>query len=90
MGSYKPGGSSQWLSRPGARRGAEIAPGPFSPGRSPNPPCRSPGDGLSTVSAVVAGYAVAQGLGILLPRYRYQVTSTLAMLNLEPDQRCPA
>jgi hypothetical protein len=26
-------------------------------------------------------YAVAQGLGILLPRYRYRVTGTLAMLN---------
>jgi hypothetical protein len=67
-----------WLSRPGARcQGCSRS---VSPGRSPNPPCRSPGNGLSTVSAVRRSYAIAQGLGILLPRYRCRVTGTLAML----------
>ena len=51
----------RWLSRPGAR--CRDCSRSVSPGRSPNPPCRSPGNGLSTVSAVRRGYAVARGWG---------------------------
>jgi hypothetical protein len=68
-----------WLSRPGAR--CRDCSRSVSPGRSPNPPCRSPGNGLSTVSAVQAWLASVQVLGILLPLYRYRVTDTDAMLN---------
>jgi hypothetical protein len=68
-----------WLSRPGAR--CRDCSWSVSPGRSPNPPCRSPGSGLSTVSAVQAWLGSTQGLGILLPRYWYRVTGTDAMLN---------
>jgi len=55
-----------WLSRPGAR--CRDYSRSVSPGRSPNPPCRSPGSGLSTASAVQAWSCKVQGLGILLPR----------------------
>lgn len=50
-----------WLSRPGARcRNCFRS---VSPGRSPNPPCRSPGSGLSTVSAVRRGRAWSRDWG---------------------------
>ena len=49
------------LSRPGAR--CRRCCRSVSPGRSPNPPCRSLGNGLSTVSAVRRGSRVAMGLG---------------------------
>ncbi len=42
-----------WLSRPGAR--CRDYSRSVSPGRSPNPPCWSPGSGLSTASAVRRG-----------------------------------
>jgi hypothetical protein len=52
-----------WLSRPGARcRGCSWS---VSTGRSPNPPCRSPGNGLSTVSAVQAWLCHGPGAGDL-------------------------
>ncbi|HEX6932598.1 MAG TPA: hypothetical protein VF162_10675, partial [Streptosporangiaceae bacterium] len=38
------------LSRPGAR--FRCCHRPVSPDRSPNPPCRSPGNGLSTAAVV--------------------------------------
>ena len=54
------------LSRPGAR--CRCCHRSVSPGRSPNPPCASLRNGLSTVSAVRRGSQVAQGVGIVLPR----------------------
>jgi hypothetical protein len=54
------------LSRPGAR--FRCCHRPVSPDRSPNPPYRSLGNGLSTVSAGQAGLGVGHGVGILLPR----------------------
>jgi hypothetical protein len=50
-----------WLSRPGAR--CRDCSRSVSPGRSPYPPCRSPGSGLSTVSAVRDGWAQSRGWG---------------------------
>lgn len=38
-----------------------------SPSRSPNPPCRSLGNGLSTVSAIKRGSWVATGMGSCCP-----------------------
>jgi integrase/recombinase XerD len=58
---------SNWtmLSRPGAR--FRCFHRPVSPGHSPNPPCRSLGNGLSTVSAVKRVSWVAMGLGSCCP-----------------------
>lgn len=53
------------LSRPGAR--FRCCHRPVSPDRSPNPPCQSPGNGLSTVSAVRRGSWSARGLGSCCP-----------------------
>jgi integrase len=54
------------LSRHGAR--CRDCSRSVSPCRSPNPPYRSLGNGLSTVSAGQAGLGVGHGVGILLPR----------------------
>ncbi|PKW17621.1 hypothetical protein [Saccharopolyspora spinosa] len=51
----EPTSSEIWLSRPGAR--CRDCSRSVSPGRSPNPPCRSLGNGLSTVSVVRRGQA---------------------------------
>jgi len=56
------------LSRPGAR--CRHCCRSVSPGRSPNPPCQFPGNGLSTVSAVRRGSRVAMGLGSCFPGRR--------------------
>ncbi len=56
------------LSRPGAR--CRCCHRSVSPGRSPNPPCRSLGNGLSTVSAVRRGSRVATGVGSCCPGRR--------------------
>ena len=56
------------LSRPGAR--FRCFHRPVSPGRSPNPPCRSLGNGLSTASAVKRGSWAAMGLGSCCPGSR--------------------
>ena len=53
------------LSRPGAR--CRCCHRSVSPGRSPNPPYRSLGNGLSTVSAVRRGSWSAKGLGSCCP-----------------------
>lgn len=53
------------LSRPGAR--FRCCHRPVSPDRSPNPPCRSLGNGLSTVTAVRRGSWWAMGLGSCCP-----------------------
>ena len=53
------------LSRPGARFRCYHR--PVSPDRSPNPPCRSPGSGLSTVPAVRRGSQGAMGPGSCSP-----------------------
>lgn len=54
-----------------------------SSGRSPNPPCGSHRNGLSTESAVRLSVLAGQrqGLGILLPRWRYRVMGTRARSN---------
>jgi hypothetical protein len=52
-----------WLSRSGGR--CRDYSRSVSPGRSPNPPYRFPGNGLSTVSAVQAWLGSAQGIGDL-------------------------
>jgi len=49
------------LSRPGAR--CRRCHRPVSPGRSPNPPCGSLRNGLSTVSAIRCGWAGSTGWG---------------------------
>ena len=49
------------LSRPGAR--CRCCRWSVSPGRSPNPPCGSPRNGLSTVSAIRRGGAVSRHWG---------------------------
>jgi integrase/recombinase XerD len=56
------------LSRPRAR--FRCCHRSVSPGRSPNPPCRSPGNGLSTVAAVRRGLQVARGMGSCCPGRR--------------------
>ena len=56
------------LSRPEARFRCYHR--PVSPGRSPNPPCRSPGNGLSTVSVVRRGSWLAMGSGSCFPGRR--------------------
>jgi hypothetical protein len=58
----------RWLSRHGARW--RYCYRSVSPCRSPNPPCASRRNGLSTVAAVQAWRGVVQGLGIRSPRYR--------------------
>ncbi len=60
--------SRRTLSRPGAR--CRYCCRSVSPGRSPNPPCQFPGNGLSTVSAVRRGSRVAMGLGSCSPGRR--------------------
>ena len=49
--------------------GADVAVGPFPPGRSPNAPCEFPRNGLSTVSAVRRGWPGSRGgdLGAATP-----------------------
>jgi hypothetical protein len=49
------------LSRPGAR--CRCCHRSVSPGRSPNPPCGSLRNGLSTVSAIRLGWAGSTGWG---------------------------
>ena len=66
------------MSRPGAR--CRCCHRSVSPGRSPNPPCVFPRNGLSTASAVRRGWR-PKGLGILVPRYRYREIGTIARLN---------
>jgi site-specific recombinase XerD len=56
------------LSRPGAR--FRCCHRPVSPDRSPNPPCRSPGNGLSTAAAIRRGSQVAMGMGSCSPGRR--------------------
>jgi integrase/recombinase XerD len=56
------------LSRPGARFRCYHR--PVSPGRSPNPPCRFPGNGLSTAAAIRRGSQVARGMGSCSPGRR--------------------
>ena len=56
------------LSRSGAR--FRCCHRPVSPDRSPNPPYRSLGNGLSTVSAVRRGSQVAMGMGSCSPGRR--------------------
>jgi hypothetical protein len=63
-----PGGRRRLLSRPGAR--FRCCHQPVSPDRSPNPPCRSPGSGLSTVPAVRRGSQGAMGPGSCSPGRR--------------------
>ena len=66
--SRSPGCTPKMLSRPGAR--FRCFHRPVSPGRSPNPPCRSLGNGLSTASAVKRGSWAAMGLGSCCPGSR--------------------
>ena len=56
------------LSRPGAR--FRCCHRPVSPGRSPNPPYQSLGNGLSTVAGVRRGSQVAMGMGSCCPGRR--------------------
>jgi integrase len=56
------------LSRPGAR--FRCCHRPVSPDRSPNPPYRSLGNGLSTAAAVRRGSQVARGMGSCSPGRR--------------------
>jgi hypothetical protein len=56
------------LSRPGAR--FRCCHRPVSPDRSPNPPYRSLGNGLSTVTGVRRGSQVARGMGSCSPGRR--------------------
>jgi len=56
------------LSRPGAR--FRCCHRPVSPDRSPNPPCRSPGNGLSAAAAIGRGSQVAMGMGSCSPGRR--------------------
>jgi integrase len=56
------------LSRPGAR--FRCCHRPVSPDRSPNPPYRSLGNGLSTVAGVRRGSQVARGMGSCSPGRR--------------------
>ena len=56
------------LSRPGAR--FRCCHRPVSPDRSPNPPYRSLGNGLSTVPAVRRGSQLARGMGSCCPGRR--------------------
>jgi integrase len=56
------------LSRPGAR--CWCCHLPVSPDRSPNPPYRSLGNGLSTLSAVRRGSQLAMGMGSCCPGRR--------------------
>ena len=56
------------LSRSGARFRCYHR--PVSPDRSPNPPCQSPGNGLSTVPAVMRDSQVAMGRGSCYPGRR--------------------
>jgi site-specific recombinase XerD len=56
------------LSRPGAR--FRCCHRPVSPDRSPNPPYRSLGNGLSTLPAVRRGSQVARGMGSCCPGRR--------------------
>jgi hypothetical protein len=56
------------LSRPGAR--FRCCHRPVSPDRSPNPPYRSLGNGLSTAAAVRRGSQVAMGMGSCSPGRR--------------------
>jgi SAM-dependent methyltransferase len=60
-----PFGDLALLSRSGAR--FRCCHRPVSPDRSPNPPCRLLGNGLSTVPAVRRGSWLAKGLGSVTP-----------------------
>jgi hypothetical protein len=63
-----PSASRRMLSRPGAR--CRDCSRSVSPSRSPNPPYRSLGNGLSTVSAVRRGSWSARGMGSCCPGRR--------------------
>lgn len=65
------------LSRSGAR--CPDYSGSVSPDRSPNPPCASRRNGLSTETAVYLGFS-AHGVG-MFARYRYRVTGTASRAN---------
>lgn len=69
----------RWLSRPGARRRHCCR--SVSPDRSPKPACASRRTGLSTIGCRQAVVRRRNGLGILLPRWRYRRTVTDAGLN---------
>jgi hypothetical protein len=51
------------LGRVGLGRGVGVAPRSVSPGRSPNPPCGSLRNGLSTGSVVRRGWVGPRGWG---------------------------
>ena len=77
------------LSRPGAR--FRCCHRPVSPDRSPNPPCQSPGNRLSTVPAVMRdSQVVAMGLGSCYPGRRsgrpsrFRAGSTRSRLSRSP------
>jgi site-specific recombinase XerD len=70
------------LSRPGARFWRCHQ--PVSPGRSPNPPCRLLGNGLSTVSSVRRGSGLAMGLGSCCPGRRNGRPSRLESGSIRP------
>ena len=70
------------LSRPGAR--FRCCHRPVSPDRSPNPPCRSPGNGLSTAAAIRRGSQVAMGMGSCFPGRRSGRPSRLGAGSTRP------
>jgi len=70
------------LSRPRAR--FRCCHRPVSLGRSPNPPCRSPGNGLSTAVAVRRGSQVAMGSGSCSPGRRSGRPSRLGSGSTRP------
>nr|WP_239382510.1 tyrosine-type recombinase/integrase [Frankia sp. CIT1] len=72
------------LSRPGAR--CRDCSRPVSPSRSPNPPCRSLGNGLSTVSAVRRGWGKATGTGSWRPGRSTGRPSLLGAGSTRPHQ----
>ena len=67
--------------RVGLGRGPGIASGPFPQAARRTRRAGPPVAGLRGLCRWGLGYAVAQGLGTLPPRYRYRVTGTFAVLN---------
>jgi integrase len=72
------------LSRPGAR--CRDCSRSVSPSRSPNPPCRSLGNGLSTVPAVRRGWGKAMGTGSWYPGRSNGRPSLLGAGSTRPHQ----
>jgi integrase len=86
------------LLRPESRLGARFrcCHRSVSPSRSPNPPCRSLGNGLSTASAIRRGMQLATGLGSCFlgrrsgrPLYASRCCSTRSRSLRSPNGRWP-